>query len=262
MRVWVTAERRVDVQVRYMEERGAEVLTSPLIRTLDDTSGAECAAIAEQLIANPPAVLIAQTGQGLQWWTDRLEPTRRIEFLNAISDVSVWSRGAKATSRSRLLGLQVDWQSPNESATAIAARCRLLSPNTRVAVQLVGTVNDIVLDALHEVEAEVISLRVYRYALPTDHTRCFELISEVIAGRVDAITFTASPAIQNLRAIAEAVGLRDRLDHALSSHCLPVVVGPVCSTTAADAGWKGIVEPEKARLIPMLDALTTALVER
>ncbi len=259
-RIWVTAERRVDNQRRYLEQRGAEVVAAPLLRTIDSTACGECSTVAGQLISNPPDILIAQTGQGLEWWTDRLDLELRAQFLAAVGGAEIWTRGAKATSRCRSLGMTVDWQSPNESATEIAERCLSLPPGSRVAVQLVGAVNDIVLDALKTVRANVVPMRVYRYAFPADQTRCHELIAATIAGEIDAITFTASPAIQHLHAFAKATDQLADLTRAFSEHCLPVVVGPVCATTATDAGWLNYVEPAKARLVPMLDALTDALV--
>ena len=258
-RIWVTAERRVENQRRYLEQRGAEVVAAPLLRTVDSTACGECATVATQLIASPPDILVAQTGQGLQWWTDRLDPAVRRQFLDAVSGARVWTRGAKATSRCRSLGMTIDWQSPSESATEIAARCLSLPPGTRVAVQLVGAVNDIVLDALKTVSADVIPMRVYRYAFPSDPAQCQQLIAETIDGKIDAITFTASPAIQHLRALATSTDQLVRLTHALNTHCRPVVVGPVCAATAVDAGWDNVIEPTKARLVPMLDSLTSAL---
>lgn len=258
-RIWVTAERRVENQRRYLEERGAEVVAAPLLRTIDSTACGECSTVANQLVAHPPDILIAQTGQGLEWWTDRLDPEERKQFLDALAGVKVWTRGAKATSRCRSLGMTIDWQSPSESATEIAARCLSLPPGTRVAVQLVGAVNDIVLDALKAVDADVIPMRVYRYAFPADPAQCHQLITETIEGKIDAITFTASPAIQHLRALAKSTDQLVLLTHTLNTHCRPVVVGPVCAATAVDAGWRNVVEPSKARLMPMLAALTKAI---
>ena len=249
----------MDNQRRYLEQRGAEVIAAPLIRTIDSTACGECSTVAGQLISDPPDILIAQTGQGLDWWTGRLDPHVRTEFLAAIGGASIWSRGAKATSKCRSLGMTVDWESPSESATEIAERCLSLPPNTRVAVQLVGAVNDIILDALKKIDADIVPMRVYRYALPADQTKCHELITATIAGQIDAITFTASPAIQHLRVLAESTGQLGPLTDALNVSCQPVVVGPVCATTAIDAGWCNVVEPTRARLIPMLEALTNAL---
>ncbi len=233
------------------------MFTAPVIETVDDSTPTDIDTVARYLIEHPPELLIVQTGQGLQWWTDRLSPEIRSELLNRLGHSEIWSRGAKSTSRCRSLGLEVDWQSPSETASEIALRCQEVSPDTRVAVQLVGTTNDLIVDALQDVQADVTTLRVYRYRIPKKVSPILSLIDAVIAGGVDAITFTASPAILHLRTIAKRHDLLEQLDAAIGQHCAPIVVGPVCASTASDAGWSGIVEPETARLMPMLDALTS-----
>lgn len=257
----MSAERRADNQRRYLEARGAEVVEAPLLRTIDNAPDSACELAANELIADPPSIFIVQTGQGLDWWTERLSDQTRQAFLDCLAHVEIWSRGAKSTSRCRSMGLEVTWQCPSESAREIADRCSTLPPGTRVALQLVGTVGDIILDALNAGGADVIPMPVYRYVLPTDREPIHRLIEATIVGKIDAITFTASPAISHLRTIADEIGKRDQLDVAMQSRCRPVTVGPVCATTARDAGWQNVVEPATARLIPMLDALTEALAK-
>ena len=104
----------------------------------------------------------------------------------------------------------------------------------------------------------MIELEIYRYALPDDVGVIDRLIDDVIAGSVDAVTFTSSPAIRHLRSIASESGRLTELDAAFAGKCRPVVVGPVCAATAAAASWVGVIEPATARLIPMLDAVAEA----
>ncbi len=258
-RIWVTAERRAGHQKRYLDARGATVLMAPLMETVDDTGCTDVGAVSERLIDRPPEIFIVQTGQGISWWMERLTQDQQDRLTTSLCTSTVWSRGAKSTSRCRSLGLDVSWQAPDETAREVAERCRSLTPGTRVAVQLVGTVHDVIVDALEAVDADIEYMRIYRYRIPADTSAALELIDATITGDIDAITFTASPAISHLREIASRAGLIGDLDNALRSACVPVVVGPVCAATAVDAGWTGIIEPDVARLIPMLDALTAAL---
>ena len=259
-RGWVTAERRSDAQQRYLEKRGAEAVLVSLLETVDETTVVDVQGVADQLIAAAPEYVIAQTGQGMQWWTDKFDDERRRRVLNSFMQATVWTRGPKASSRCRSLGLDVGWQAPNDRATEIAARVFAEVPRgARVALQLVGTADDVVYDALREVGAEVIPMRVYRYTIPKDRSQIDSAIRSVIAGEIDAVTFTASPAIQHLRVIARDMGVEDDLAAAFERGCKFVVVGPVCASTARDSGWQNLVEPETARLIPMLDAMTAAL---
>jgi len=231
-----------------------------LIRTTDEASPEDIASVTDQLITNPPEVFIAQTGQGVSWWMEQLSSSVKEEFITSLSTSVIWSRGAKSTSRCRSFGLEVSWQAVSETAREIADRCRSVAPGTRIAVQLVGTTRDLIVEALEQAGAEVVEMCVYRYQIPDDTQPAQRLLDATLAGEIDAITFTASPAIAHLREIARTCSLLTPLDHAMRTTCRPVVVGPVCATTAHDAGWCGVVEPDVARLIPMLDALTNALM--
>ena len=231
-----------------------------LLETVDDTTSLDLEGVADQIIQDPPRFLIAQTGQGMQWWTDKLDDSRRRGVVRAFQEATIWTRGPKATSRCRSLGLDVAWQAPNDRAAEIAERVATEIPaGSRVALQLVGTTDDVVYEALTHADANTIPMRVYRYTLPENLQPVEETVRAVIAGDIDAVTFTASPAILHLRTIARDMGAETELAAAFEEPCLPVVVGPVCAATARDAGWCNLVEPETARLIPMLDALTGAL---
>lgn len=257
-RIWVTAERRSNSQRRYLEQRGAIVSTVPVLETID-TSAIDIDPIARQLIDGPPEVLIAQTGQGMAWWFDKLHPDHHASVREALSHADLWARGSKATSRCRSLGLEVSWQAPSERALEIAERVAVdIAPGTRVALQLVGTTHDIIYEALVKAEADVVTMPVYRYTLPTDRTAAQALIRSTIAGEIDAITFTASPSILHVQEIAREIGANNEFNLVMQTTCKPIVVGPVAADTARDCGWGDPIEPTTARLIPMLDALTNA----
>ena len=128
----------------------------------------------------------------------------------------------------------------------------------RVAIQMDGN-NDRSIVSAASAAAEVVSLDVYQYRLPADLAPALALVDAVISGRLHAVTFTASPAIRQLREIAAAAGRGSALDQAFEDQCIAAVVGPVCSATARDAGWTRVIEPQRARLIPMLETLEAAL---
>ena len=82
-------------------------------------------------------------------------------------------------------------------------------------------------------------------------------------GGVDAVTFTTRQAAVHLVEIASAVGRRDELVAALDgSRVVPVSVGPVCSAAMQALGMTGLVEPGRARLVAMIDALAEEAVRR
>jgi uroporphyrinogen-III synthase len=82
------------------------------------------------------------------------------------------------------------------------------------------------------------------------------LVDAICDGNLDAVTFTTRQAAVHLVEIAAMVGRRDELVAALDGiRVVPVSVGPVCSATMRALGMTGLVEPERARLVAMIDAL-------
>jgi len=104
---------------------------------------------------------------------------------------------------------------------------------------------------------------IYRWALPVDVGPAEVLVDAVCDGGLDAVTFTTRQAAVHLVGIAEARGRRDELIAALDGvRAVPVSVGPVCSEAMRSLGMTGLVEPERARLVAMLDALAEVATAR
>jgi uroporphyrinogen-III synthase len=109
----------------------------------------------------------------------------------------------------------------------------------------------------------VVVVPIYRWALPVDVGPAEVLVDAVCDGGLDAVTFTTRQAAVHLVGIAEARGRRDDLLAALDGiRVVPVSVGPVCSEAMRSLGMTGLVEPERPRLVAMLDALADLAVAR
>jgi len=256
--IGITAERRAHQQVDYLTKRGASVVEAQVLRTIDQTERPELWSATARLIERPPDVLVVQTGQGLRWWLDALEPEARATLLSSLTSCDVWCRGSKATSACRAVGLDVAWEAPNESTVELLDRLESPAGNRpRIAVQLDGNSHDWRARARPGVDLLLVDL--YRYELPDDLSSAHGLIDGVIAGTIDAVTFTASPAIRHLREIAVRHDAIEALDHAFRTSCLASVVGPVCAETAREAGWTNIVEPPTEPLVQTLYTLADPL---
>src|SRR5205085_10644383 len=110
--------------------------------------------------------------------------------------------------------------------------------------------------------AEVIEIPVYRWTLPDDVAPALRLVDAACGGRLDAITFTAAPALHNLFQLADSRGLSDDLRVALDGPVLAMCVGPVYRDAALEHGVNSAEHPERARLGSMVQTLTTRLTER
>lgn len=258
--IGITAERRAHQQVRYLTSRGAATHWAPVLRTVDGADRPQLLEAAKAAINQPPDVLIVQTGQGLRWWLETLPSDHAAALIKSLSDTAIWCRGSKAASAVRHAGLGVSWMAPNESTRDIAQHLGAVDlTGRRVLIQLDGSEDQQLLRAAEAGSADVFGLDVYRYRLPDDRGPAQELIAAVVSGKMDAVTFTASPQIRHLREIAAELGQQADLDLAFGNNCLASVVGPVCAETARTAGWSNIIEPETPRLLPMLESLRSEL---
>ena len=253
----VTADRRAEEQVTLLERRGAEVLVAPTVRTVPLVDDERLSAAIDEVIARPPDVVVLLTGIGARALFAAAESRGRDEELaDALSSSLVVARGPKAVGAATTIGLDVAWHARSERAREILER---LTPNAaagaRIAVQRDGQQHAELADALAELGADAVDIPVYRWELPEDTRPASRLVDAIVAGDVDAVTFTSSPAVRHLLAVADD-GRRDALVEALQRRVAAVCVGPVCAETAEGLSIPAAVVPRRSRMGAMVQALT------
>lgn len=140
-----------------------------------------------------------------------------------------------------------------------------LRPGDVVALQLDGSGASEEANRLRAAGIDVIELPVYEWTMPADVAPARRLVEDVIAGRIQAVTFTAGPAIHNLMDIAAERDLDVALRAALTSgRTVLGCVGPVCAEVAARHGLASpqLVVPRTWRLGPLVRAVADRLAER
>lgn len=259
----ITADRRWQEQAGLFERRGASVLHAPTMRTLDLRDDRRLQQVTERIIAEPPAVMVATTGQGMRWWLETARSWGRDgALIAALGRSEVIARGAKAASAVRAAGLEVAWRAPDETMAEIAhhLKDRDDRPAT-MAVQLYDPDDEGgAVSQLCELAAQVDVVPLYRWDLPADRAPVASLIDAVTRGEVDAVTFTSQPAVRNLFRMAAADGRADSLRAALDGPVLAVCVGPVCAEAGRECGLRAMHWPERTRLPAMVHLTTELLV--
>lgn len=258
----VTAERRGEEQADLFRRRGAHVRHVPTMHTVDLTTDATLRRHTDAVIADPPDWTIATTGFGMRLWFEAADAWGCGDALiDALGRTRVVARGPKARSACRQRDLEVEWQAPDESMDEVVDwfRQRDDLADARMLVQLFDPDDHPSTEALRALAAEVAEIPVYRWRLPDDIASVDRLVDEIIAGEVDAVTFTSQPAVRFLFEIAERRGRRDALVQALESDVLPVCIGPVCAEPLQAAGVFRTVWPEPFRLVPMVKLATAEL---
>ena len=255
--VGVTADRRSEAQLDLLARRGAKVLHGCTMRTLDLTDDDRLAGVSETLVADPPETLVLQTGMGTTMWLEAMDGIGVGGDLRAVlATVEVLAGGPMAACAARRAGMTVAWQAPREIFADVVDHIAATGGRRRLAVQLDGTDEELLVGPLAASCAEVLPIPVYRWGLPDDRDPARALVDAVCGGGVQAVTFTTRTAAVHLAAIAEEMGRLDEMVSALDGkRVVPVSVGPVCSSAMLDLGMCGLVEPDRARLVAMVDAL-------
>lgn len=259
--VGITAGRRADEQARLFHARGAATLFGPTLALTPAGDDERLRAATVALVENPPDLLLASTGYGMRAWLEAAEGWGLGPALRAaLSRARVANRGAKAASANGGAGLAEWWRAPGERFEELIDHA-LAEPlaGVRVALQLHGSALPRSVSRLTAAGATVVEVDAYRASLPADDGPARILVEAACAGALAAVTFTTAPAVHNLFAVAAAMGAATDLRDALNGPVVAACVGPVCAEGAADEGVVAPVVPQRARLVPMVDALTARL---
>jgi uroporphyrinogen-III synthase len=259
--VGVTADRRASEQAELLRRRGARVVDGPTIATAYLGSDERLQRATEQLIAEPPDVLVITTGIGIRAWLEAAQSWGLdLALLDALADAKVLSRGPKAAAAASALGLEVWATAPDERMTGVQSMLeRVVTPTTRIAVQCFGDDTQDVAASLAGIDAVVTMVPVYRWQQPDDLRPAEALVRAALDGKVHAITFTSAPAVRNLFEIADAQGVHDELRRVMNARVVAACVGPACADAARDAGIDDPLAPEVGRLGLMVRALSERL---
>lgn len=246
-------------------DRGVDVVHAPTMRTVDLTADEALRTITSDLAVDPPDYLVVTTGMGMRRW---LEAAAGWELDTALlaglaANTRVVARGAKANSAVRGANLDVWWRAPEETMQEIVDHLAAHDDvaESRIALQLFDPKGNPSTEILRAMAGELVEVPVYQWALPHDRGPAQDLVRAAIAREVDAITFTAQPAVHNLFRIADELRLRERLVSAFNGGVMASCVGPVCATAATDEGITAPLWPDPPRLPAMVKQVTARLVD-
>jgi uroporphyrinogen-III synthase len=263
--VGMTADRRAEEQGELLRRRGARVVHGPAIRTIPLADDERLAAATAALVDEPPDVVVLLTGLGTRGWFAAAEGLGVDDALRrSLGRARIVARGPKAAGAALGASLRVAWQAPTETSAEVLDHLRSTMDlgGTRIAVQRDGGATSVLADELRASGADVVDVPVYRWTTPDDPEPAVRLIEAACDRRLDAVTFTSSPAVENLLALADEAGLGASLRAALGSTVRVVCVGPVCAATAERLGLGGVIQPRRARLGAMVQALVRTFEDR
>ncbi len=244
-RIGVTADRRSDEQMQLLQARGATCLHGPTIKTHPIGPPEELRHATEALIADPPDVVLFTTGIGVRGWVEAAESFHLGDALReALSESLILSRGPKAKGAALTEGFHVEWTTPAARSDELIDELeRRGVAGQRVAAQLDGAAGARLGRGVRALGATFVPVPVYRWSLPDDLAAAEKLVRHACDGRLDAITFTARPAVENLLEIADGTDSLDDLLFAMRETVAPVCIGEVCAGALLELGIEPLVPP-------------------
>ena len=248
--VAVTADRRREELGNLLERRGARVVYAPAVRIVPLADDAELVAATRAVLAAPVDLVIATTAVGFRGWLEAAAGWG-LPLVAHLRPARVLARGPKARGAVRGAGLADPWSPESESSAEVLdhllAGAEGPLAGRRIAVQLHGDPLPDVVAGLRGAGAEVLTVPVYRWELPEDVGPVRRLVEQIVAGDVDAVTFTSAPAATGLLQVASELGRRDALVAALQDRVRAFAVGAVTAGPLTAAGIP-TSQPERARL--------------
>ena len=259
--IGVTAHRRSGEQIQMLEGRGATCLHGPMLDTKPLLPEAEIAAATKVIINDPPHITIFTTGIGVRGWFSAADALFVGEDLRAtIAASSVFARGPKSAGAAITAGLDVAWNAPTATIGEVVDElARRGVEGKRIAIQLDGDPDALVISRLEELGAEVIPVPVYRWTMPEDEAAARRLVQAVADHRVDALTFTARPAVENFVLIAREIGAYNKVCEATRSTTTVFSVGERTADAVMEAGLGHSQYPDRPLLGTMVMRLTELL---
>ncbi|QCX28798.1 uroporphyrinogen-III synthase [Nocardioides jishulii] len=260
-RIGVTAARKVEEQIQLFTRRGAEVVWGPALSLEPNLVDADALrAATERVLAEPVDIFLATTGVGMKGWFSATQEWGLYDALVAgLGQAEILARGPKSMGVLRRHGLRELWSPDSECFDDVLAHLRGRDlTGRRIVVQEHGQDLSMVAHALRRQGARVETVAIYRVERAEDPARLFALIDQIADCSLDAVTFTAAPAVAALMEAAASVGRRDEVVSAFQSDVLACCVGPVAAAAFERHGVP-TVYPERSRLGAMVRLLETEL---
>lgn len=261
--VGITASRRAEEFASLLMRRGADVMFAPAIRIIPLADDRELQRVTQQIISNPPDVVVATTGIGFRGWLEAADGWGEAENLSAaLCSAHLLARGPKAKGAIHAADLREEWSPVSESSAEVLEYLLAEGVSGKsIAVQLHGAatewepISDFC-QALWDAGAEVIAVPVYRWESPEDPTFLDRMIDAIASAGIDAVSFTSAAAVASLLMRADSTGRLDDVLGAMRGSVTAVCVGPV---TAAPLDALNV--PTTAPVRSRLGALARHIVE-
>ncbi|SFL12079.1 uroporphyrinogen-III synthase [Paenibacillus sp. 1_12] len=254
-RIAITGPRKAAELSVIVEKMGG----IPLVRPAQGTVAIEeykVEAEVRQLIEEGVDWIILTTGVGTEMLYQAAERmSLAAAFVERLQQTQIAARGYKTVKYLKTLGLAPTVRDDDGTTVGIL---RALQPynmkDQRVALQLYGDHAPRLVQWLKQQQADYYEILPYVH-VPPDLVVLDQLISEIIHGSVDAVTFTSTPQVRFMMAYAREQEQAEALLAAFREITVAVAVGKVTAEALRDEGVERVVAPEEERMGSMMVTL-------
>lgn len=222
---------------------GGQPVSAPALREVPVASNTEALTFVDALLRDEFDLVILLTGVGTRALLAVVDALRdRAALVAAMGRTRIAARGPKPVAVLRELGLTA-WAvapEPNTWRELLAVLDGKAGEfdlrGARVAVQEYGAENTQLLDALRQRGASVLSVPVYRWALPDDPEPLREAAHGIADGGIEVVLFTTATQVVHLMEIARQLSIAEDVRRGLAS----MAVASIGPTTSEELRQQGI----------------------
>ncbi len=248
--------RRAKEMVELVRRYGGEPILAPSMREIPLSENRAALDLLPELESGRIDLLILMTGVGIRTLNEALlthYPQERITA--ALQKTQLLARGPKPVGVLKELGLQPSFTAPEPNTwreVLSTLKASIAIRGKRIAIQEYGIINKDLVAALESLGATVVSVPVYRWALPGDLAPLHQAIEHILRGEVDVALFTNGAQIEHLFAIADKATESLRLAF---KRVVVASVGPVCTQALGQFGIKPDIEPAHPKMGSLIAAV-------
>ncbi|CAM4216634.1 uroporphyrinogen-III synthase [Paenibacillus phoenicis] len=251
-RVALTGPRRAEELGKLVENMGGIPLYRPAQGTVLLDDQALRSGIVDW-VEHPPDWSIFTTGMGLDALFDMAQDMGVADqLLERLREENIAARGYKTVNALKKRGLTPivrDDDGSTEGLIRGLAQHELRGAS--VLLQLHGDPAPRLVAWLEEQGASCRQLLPYKHIAPPE-AELEKLLSDILAGEIDAVTFTSGPQVRFLMEHAERQGQLDALLEVLKGPVLAVAVGKVTAAGLYEAGVPRVLAPKEERMGSMM----------
>jgi uroporphyrinogen-III synthase len=230
---------------------GGEPLVAPALREIPLEDNSAALRFGARLVTGQVDILVLLTGVGTKLLFDILQTRHALpDIITALRQSILVARGPKPVAALKTLGLSPTLTVPEPNTwhdliTTLDAYRPV--KGLRVAVQEYGVSNEDLLRALRERGAQVMTVPVYRWALPEDTGPLARVVDSILEGTVRVMLVTNAAQIDHVMQLLEREGKIQRFKEACA-RIMVASIGPTASERLREYDLPVDLEPTHPKM--------------